>query len=76
MGTIANATRCCPGRIFACGKNINGRYTHRIKKQIESLPDEMGERKRDIAVRESPASPLRHHNPQMKDLHGKMVRRF
>jgi hypothetical protein len=46
-----------------------------IEKQIESLLDEMGQDKQDIAV-DSPASPARHHNPQIEDLHTKVVQQY
>jgi transposase len=46
-----------------------------IEKEIEKLLDAMCVDKMDISVG-SPARPSRHHNPDIKDLHGKMVRLF
>jgi transposase len=51
------------------------RSVHRVEKQIEELLDEMGKDRKDIAV-ESHASPSRHHNPQIKDLHTKPVQQY
>jgi Transposase IS116/IS110/IS902 family./Transposase. len=46
-----------------------------IEKQIEELLDELNKDHRDIVVN-TPSSPSRHHNPQIKDLHTKMVQQF
>ena len=46
-----------------------------IEKEIEKLLDRMCADKLDISVN-SPAKPTRHHNPDIKDLHGKMVRLY
>jgi transposase len=48
----------------------------RIEKQIETLLDEMGDQKQDAVVEKTPSAPSRHHNPQIKDLHSKMIRQF
>jgi transposase len=45
---------------------------NRIESQISELLDELREGNKDIAVT-TPASPSRHHNPQIKDLHKKNV---
>jgi transposase len=47
-----------------------------IEKQIEELLDEMGKSKQEIVVENSPSCPSRHHNPQIKDLHSKLVRQY
>jgi hypothetical protein len=44
-----------------------------IETQIEELLEEMGKSKQEIAVENSPSCPARHHNPQIKDLHTKLV---
>ena len=46
-----------------------------IEKEIEKLLDRMCADKEDIPV-DSPAKPTRHHNPDIKDLHGKIVRLY
>lgn len=46
-----------------------------IEKQIEELLDELNKDHRDIVV-DSPSRPSRHHHPQIKDLHTKMVQLF
>jgi transposase len=45
----------------------------KIDKQISDLLDKLCDVKKDIAVT-TPASPARHHNPNIKDLHKKVVR--
>jgi transposase len=49
---------------------------HNIEKQIEALLEEMEESRKEIVVEDSSTKPSRHHNPQIKDLHMKMVRLF
>jgi transposase len=46
-----------------------------IEKQIEELLNELENDKKDICVDSAP-SPARHHNPEIKDLHTKMVRLY
>ncbi|MDR1454761.1 MAG: hypothetical protein LBJ01_03830, partial [Tannerella sp.] len=46
-----------------------------IEKQIESLLEETGEGRKDIAA-ESPACPARHHHPDIKDLHTHMLQQY
>ena len=46
-----------------------------IEKQIEELLEEMNKGHEDILV-DSPSKPSRHHNPQINDLHTKMVQLF
>jgi transposase len=46
-----------------------------IEKEIEKLLNRMCEDKMDMEVN-SPRRPSRHHNPDIEDLHGKMVRLF
>jgi hypothetical protein len=46
-----------------------------IEKEIEKLLDRMCADKMDISVSSS-AKPTRHHNPEIKDLHSKMVRLY
>jgi transposase len=52
------------------------RSVSNIEKQIEELLDEMGEDRKDIIVKTSPSRAARHHNPQIKDMHMKLVRQF
>jgi hypothetical protein len=47
-----------------------------VEKQIEELLEEMGKTKQDIAVEKSPNCPARHHNPQINDLHARLVQQF
>ncbi|GHV11788.1 IS110 family transposase [Bacteroidia bacterium] len=46
-----------------------------IEHQIEELLDEMRMNRMDLVV-DTPSSPSRHHNPQIKGLHTKMVQLF
>jgi hypothetical protein len=47
----------------------------RIESQIESLLEDMGKDKENMKV-DSPSSPARHHQPEIKDLHTKVVRQY
>ena len=63
--------------LFLLGENLRLWEEHQlsvntIEKQIEGLLDEIAENHRDIVV-DSPSRPARHHNPQIKDLHKKVV---
>ena len=66
--------------LFLLGENLRLWKEHQlsiktIEKQIEGLLNEMGKNHRDIVV-DSPSCPSRHHHPQIKDLHTKLVQLY
>lgn len=69
-----------PQYLMLLGENLHLWEVHecsiaKIEKEIEKLLDRMCVDKLDIPV-DTPAKPSRHHNPNIKDLHGKMVRLY
>jgi Transposase IS116/IS110/IS902 family./Transposase. len=63
--------------LFMLGENLRLWEEHQlsikaIETQIEDLLIEMGKNNRDIVV-DSPSKPSRHHNPEIEDLHTKLV---